>query len=62
MIQIMKEEKFTQENWDDVFHMICATTKWLAENVKSDKQLILEGKTPPSHFESSHAKKKQQKD
>jgi len=62
MIQILKEEKFTEEDWDDVFHIFCSTVKWLSENIKTDAQLIAEGKIPPSHLESSHAKKKQQKD
>jgi hypothetical protein len=62
MTRVLKEEKFSSEDWDDVFHIGVATFEWLQNNVKSDAQLINEGKIPPSNSESSHAKKKQQKD
>jgi hypothetical protein len=62
MTQVLKEEKFTEDDWDDVFHIGIATFKWLSENVKTDAQLIAEGKIPPPQLVSSHTKTKQQKD
>jgi len=62
MIQLLREEEFTEEDWNDVFHVLCATFKWISENVKTDTQLISEGKPPTSSLESSRQKKRQQKD
>ena len=62
MTQILKEEKFTENDWDDVFHIAIATFQWLFENVKTDTQIISQGKIPPPQPVSSHRKTKQQKD
>jgi hypothetical protein len=62
MTRFLKEEKFSDEDWDDVFHVCLSTIVWLSNNIKTDSQLLSEGKIPPSSRESSHVKKKQQKD
>lgn len=62
MTQVLKLEKFTDQDWDNVFHIGVATFTWLSKNIKSDSQLIAEGKIPPSQLMSSHKKTKRQKD
>lgn len=60
MTRIFKEEEFSEEDWDDVFHISLATFKWLSENVKSEYQINLEKDS--SNTVSSHRKTKKQKD
>lgn len=63
MTQVLKEEPFTEEHWDDVFHLGISFFKWFSENIKTDSQMLSSGLVTPSQIlESSHSKKKQQKD
>jgi hypothetical protein len=58
---MLKDEKLSEDDWDDVFHIGLATFKWISENVKSEAQQIAEGKIETQQPVSSHGKTKQQK-
>lgn len=63
MTKVLKDEKFEEDDWNDIAELVIAGLTWLYEN----SSVVVTPETNQVHVQpkdakSSHKKKKQQKD